>query len=162
MATPRLIDIQGEYNSKAFSLKLSRHPSEGDQFFLARVLAYLMFEKDGVKFYAEVCEGDDPVLVIEEAGQINYWIEIGVPSLKKMKHARARSKRIVIIAYKDLESLKELRQQVNDWNNVRMLYIKPPLLKDAAKLLKPKTKFNIEWDGEWLHIDELEGKILEF
>lgn len=162
MASPRLYDIQGEYNSKSFAFKLSRHQSESDEFFLTRIIAFLMFQKDGARFFSEVCEGDDPALVIEEAGAIQYWIDIGVPTLKKLKHARSRSKYITVIAYKDLEGLKELRQHVSDWSNVRMLYIKPPLLKEAASLLKPKTKFNIEWDGEWLHIDEFEGKVLEF
>lgn len=162
MSSAKLYDIQGEYNGRAFEIKMSRHNSESDEFFLCRLLAFLLYQKDGAKFYSEVCEGDEPAIVIEEASTIEYWIDVGVPTLKKMKHARSKAKHIVIIAFKDLDGLKKLREQVSEWSHVRMLYIKPPLLKEASALVKPKSRLVIEWDGEWLSIGGFGGKILEF
>ncbi|PIP93874.1 MAG: hypothetical protein COW00_04760 [Bdellovibrio sp. CG12_big_fil_rev_8_21_14_0_65_39_13] len=162
MSAPKLYDIQGEYNGKEFEIKISRHQSESNEFFLCRILAYLLYKKDGARFYSEVCEGDEPAVVVEEASAIEYWIDVGIPTLKKMKHARSKAKNIVVVAYRDLDGLKKLREQISEWSHVRMLYIKPPLLKEASSLVKPKMRVTIEWDGEWLSIGGFGGKILEF
>jgi uncharacterized protein YaeQ len=162
MNAPKLFSFKGQMNSRPFELRVSRHPSEGTEYFLARVLAYLIHLDSSPKFCAELCEDGDPHISVEKEGVLVKWIDIGLPSLKRVKEAKRRSDHYEVFCYKDPEGIKKRRAEIAGINGVRFYLFKPPVLKELGTILSPKNSWDVEWDGEWIHINGIEGKILEY
>ncbi len=60
------------------SLRVARHPSETEEFFVTRVLAYCLEYEEGIAFSKGVSDGDEPAVHVREpAGRDNAGVEIG-------------------------------------------------------------------------------------
>ena len=69
---------RGVYESLA--LRLAKHPSESEEYLVARVLAYLVEYADGIEFSRGVSSPDEPAIAIRDlTGAIRTWIDIGTP-----------------------------------------------------------------------------------
>ena len=65
---------RGVYES--LELRLARHPSESDEYLIARLLAYLLEFKDGIAFSRGVSEPDEPAIAVRDpTGAITTWID---------------------------------------------------------------------------------------
>ncbi|MFL6280444.1 MAG: YaeQ family protein, partial [Vicinamibacterales bacterium] len=69
---------RGVYES--LPLRVARHPSESEDFLVARVLAYLLEYAEGIAFSRGVSDPDEPAIGIRDlTGAIIAWIDIGTP-----------------------------------------------------------------------------------
>jgi uncharacterized protein YaeQ len=103
-----LIDLadadRGVYES--LQLRVARHPSESEEFLVARVLAYCLEYQDGISFSKGLCEPDEPAVVVRgPAGDIRAWIEIGSPDAARLHRASKAVPRVVVYTHKDPEQL---------------------------------------------------------
>jgi uncharacterized protein YaeQ len=74
---------RGVYESLA--LRLARHPSESDEYLIARLLAYLREFRDGIAFSRGVSEPDEPAIAVRDStGAITTWIDIGTPDARRL------------------------------------------------------------------------------
>ena len=71
---------RGVYETLA--LRVARHPSESEDYLVARVLAYAMEYTEGIEFSSGgLSSPDDPALVVRDlTGTVRSWIEIGTPN----------------------------------------------------------------------------------
>src|SRR5204863_7295162 len=77
---------RGVYESLA--LRVARHPSESEEFLIARVLAYLLEYAEGIAFSRGVSDPDDPAIGIRDlTGAIMAWIDIGTPDAARLHKA---------------------------------------------------------------------------
>jgi len=61
-------------------LRVAQHPSESDEYLIARVLAYLLEHTGGIVFSRGVSEPEEPMISVRDlTGKITSWIEIGTP-----------------------------------------------------------------------------------
>jgi|SRR5690554_1650185 len=74
-------------------LTLARHPSETEERMMVRLLAYCLNASDDLRFGKGLSTDDEPDLWhVDAAGVIHQWIEVGQPSLERLKKGRSRSR----------------------------------------------------------------------
>jgi len=69
---------RGVYES--LSIKAACHPSETEEYFATRILAYCLEYKEGISFSKGLSEADVPAISVRDlTGALTAWIEIGSP-----------------------------------------------------------------------------------
>ncbi|HEU4996777.1 MAG TPA: YaeQ family protein [Gemmatimonadaceae bacterium] len=101
----QLSDVdRGVYEALAF--KAAQHPSESDEYFVTRVLAYCLEYHEGIAFSKGLAEPDDPALAVRDlTGAIQTWIEIGSPSAERLHKASKATPRVVVYTHKNAAQL---------------------------------------------------------
>ncbi len=83
-----------------YSLRLARHPSETDPRLMVRLLAFALYADERLRFTRGLCVDDEPDLWRHaHDGEIELWIEVGLPDLRRMRRACGRAREVVVIAY---------------------------------------------------------------
>jgi uncharacterized protein YaeQ len=84
------------------SLKVARHPSESDEFLIARVLAYCLEYTEGIEFSRGLCDADDPPIAVRDlTGAMTTWIDVGTPSPERLHRAAKSASRVVVYVHKE-------------------------------------------------------------
>lgn len=91
---------RGVYESLA--LRVARHPSESEEYLVARLLAYLLEYAEGIGFSRGVSDPDEPTIAVRDlTGAIRVWIEIGAPDPTRLHKAAKAAPRVVVYTHKD-------------------------------------------------------------
>jgi uncharacterized protein YaeQ len=91
------------------ALKAARHPSESEEYFVTRVLAYCLEYAEGIAFSSGISDPDAPTLSVRDlTGALKAWIEIGTPDAARLHKASKAAGRAVVYTHKDPAQL--LRQ----------------------------------------------------
>jgi uncharacterized protein YaeQ len=87
---------------ESLALRVARHPSESEEFLIARVLAYLLEYADGIAFSRGVSEPDEPTIGVRDlTGAIRTWIDVGTPDAARLHKASKATERVVVYTHKD-------------------------------------------------------------
>jgi len=87
---------------ESLSLRLARHPSESDEFLIARLLAYCLEYREGIEFSRGLCDADDPPVAIRDlTGALTAWIDVGTPSAERLHRASKAAPRVVVYVHKE-------------------------------------------------------------
>ncbi len=98
---------RGRYETLA--LRVARHPSESEEYLVARVLAYCLEYAEGIAFSSGLSDPDEPTLAVRDlTGAVRVWIEIGTPDAARLHKASKAAARVVVYTHKDPAQL--LRQ----------------------------------------------------
>lgn len=82
------------------SLTLARHPSETDERMMVRLLAFALFASDELQFTKGISSEDEPdVWQKDLTGQIQLWIDVGMPDEKRLRKASGRSEHVLVVCY---------------------------------------------------------------
>lgn len=82
------------------SLTLARHPSETDERMMVRLLAFVLFAREGLTFAKGLCVDDEPDLWQKDlTGAIQLWIDVGLPDEKWLRKACNRAEEVVLVNY---------------------------------------------------------------
>lgn len=85
------------------SLTLARHPSETEQRLMIRILAFVLFAEESLRFGKGLSDDDEPGLWRHDlSGQVKHWIEIGLPDERRLTRACGRvgrEGRVTVLAY---------------------------------------------------------------
>ncbi|MEO8483712.1 MAG: YaeQ family protein [Acidobacteriota bacterium] len=91
---------RGVYETLA--LRVARHPSESEEYLVARVLAYCLEYGEGIGFSSGISDPDDPTIAIRDlTGVIRTWIDIGTPEGDRLHKAGKVARRVVVYCHKD-------------------------------------------------------------
>jgi uncharacterized protein YaeQ len=91
---------RGVYESLA--LRVAQHPSESDEYLIARILAYLLEYTEGITFSRGVSEPEEPTISVRDlTGAITTWIEIGTPDSARLHKASKAASRVVVYCHKE-------------------------------------------------------------
>ena len=91
---------RGVYETVA--LRVAQHPSESDEYLIARVLAYLLEYTEGIVFSRGVSEPEEPMISVRDlTGKIQTWIEIGTPDAARLHKASKASNRVAVYCHKE-------------------------------------------------------------
>ena len=92
---------RGVYDTLA--LRVARHPSEADEFLVARVLAYCLEYTDGISFSrGGLSDTDEPPIAVRDlTGVMQVWIDIGTPSAERLHRAAKSTPRVAVYLHKD-------------------------------------------------------------
>jgi uncharacterized protein YaeQ len=87
---------------ESLSLRVAQHPSESDEYLIARVIAYLLEYREGIEFSRGVSEPDEPTISIRDlTGKIIAWIEIGTPDSARLHKASKAADRVAVYCHKE-------------------------------------------------------------
>ncbi|HZX31185.1 MAG TPA: YaeQ family protein [Rhodocyclaceae bacterium] len=82
------------------SLTLARHPSETDERLMVRLLAFALHASETLAFGRGISTEDEATLWdIDPTGNIDLWIDVGLPDERDIRRACHRSNRMVLITY---------------------------------------------------------------
>ncbi len=83
-----------------YALTLARHPSETDERMMVRVLAFALNAADDLQFTKGLSTDDEPDLWQKDlTGDIQHWLEVGLPSEDRLRKACGRSRQVTVYAY---------------------------------------------------------------
>ena len=92
-------------------LTVAQHPSETTQRMLCRVLSYCYCAHHGVQFTKGLSDVDVPDLWAQaDDGHDTLWVEVGEPSLERMKRASRRADHALVICFK--------QRSLSWWDNI--------------------------------------------
>ena len=84
------------------ALRVARHPSESDEFLVARVLAYCLEYQNGIEFSRGLSDADDPPIAVRDlTGEMRAWIDVGTPSADRLHRASKTAQRVVVYIHKE-------------------------------------------------------------
>ena len=88
------------HHYETYALTLARHPSETSERMMVRVLAFAMFADEQLEFGKGLSTDDEPALWQKSlSGEIERWIEVGLPDERILRRACGRAREVVLIAY---------------------------------------------------------------
>ena len=92
---------RGVYETLA--LRVARHPSESDEYLLARLLAYCLEYTEGIALTDGVSSGDEPAIVVRDlTGKLTAWIEIGLPSAERLHRGHKLAGRAAVYTHRGI------------------------------------------------------------
>ncbi|MBA2306467.1 MAG: YaeQ family protein [Acidobacteria bacterium] len=87
---------------ETLSLRVPRHPSESEEFMVARLLAYCLEYGEGIEFSRGLSDPDEPPLAIRDlTGRLQAWIDIGTPAADRLHKAAKSAPRVAVYIHKE-------------------------------------------------------------
>lgn len=144
---------RGVYETLA--LRVAQHPSESDEYLVARVLAYLLEYAEGIEFSRGVSEPDDPAIAIRDlTGKIAAWIDIGTPDAPRLHRAAKAAGRVVVYTHKDpAQFLKQLAgERIHNASALELYSIDRAFIDAVVARLQRRVAFSLSVTGRELYL----------
>ena len=145
---------RGVYETLA--LRVARHPSESDEFLLARVLAYCLEYADGIAFSpGGLSDPDEPPIAVRDlTGALMAWIDIGTPDASRLHRASKAAGRVAVYVQKDpFQWLRQLEgARIHRAGEIELWAIDRPLLAALCARLERRMAFTLSVTDRDLYI----------
>lgn len=94
-----LSDLERNYYD-ALNLTVALHPSETPERMMARVMAYCLNAQDDLVFAKGLSDVEEPDIWVRTMdGQTKLWVDVGEPSLDRVKKASRQAKHVKIYSF---------------------------------------------------------------
>ena len=142
---------------ESFSLTVARHPSETDERMMTRIVAFALNANNDLGFTKGLSADDEPEIWQKSlSGEIENWIEIGLPGEERLRKACNRSRNVLVYAYGTDRNMtlwwNKIANKLSRFDNLKVLGIAEDVTQVFADFVKPAMSLQcmIE-DGElWL------------
>lgn len=105
-------------------LTLALHPSETDERMMVRLLAFAWHADPALQFTRGLSADDEPALWQHSlSGEIDQWIEVGLPDERKLRKACGRAKQVVVYAYGGRGTALWREQNERHWSRLDNLAV---------------------------------------
>src|SRR5207344_2487568 len=144
---------RGVYESLA--LRVARHPSESEEYLVARLLAFLLEFADGIAFSRGVSEPDEPAIAIRDlTGAIATWIDVGTPDAARLHKASKSGARVVVYTHKNPDQfLKQLSgEKIHRPGELELYAIDRPLIAALVARLERRLAFSVSVNERELYV----------
>ena len=152
---------------ESLSLRVARHPSESEEYLIARVLAYLLEFDRGIEFSRGVSDPDDPAIAIRDlTGAIHTWIDVGTPDATRLHKASKAARRVVVYTHKDpAQFLKQLAgERIHRAEGLELYAIDRSLISAVVARLERRVSFSLSVTDRELYLsigpENLTGSIV--
>ena len=82
------------------SSDLAQHPSETEERLMVRLLTFALHAHAELVFGKGLSTGDEPDLWLKDlSGNIELWLDVGLPDARRLRKACGRARRVVIYSY---------------------------------------------------------------
>lgn len=151
---------------ESLALRVAQHPSEADEYLIARVLAYLLEYREGIEFSRGVSEPDEPTLSVRDlTGTITTWIEIGTPDSTRLHKAAKAAGRVAVYCHKEgAQWLKGLAAAgIHRAGEIELYAIDRALIAQLVAHLDRRMAFSVSITDREIYLsignDNLTGKV---
>lgn len=131
---------------ESLELRVARHPSESEPYFLTRVLAYCLEYGEGIAFSNGLFEPDEPTIAIRDlTGLLRVWIEVGAPEAARLHRAAKAAPRVVVYTHKDprLLAARLAGERIHRVEAVEVYALDPAWLAVLAARLERRMTFSL-------------------
>ena len=145
-----IIDMDRHYYQQ-HSLTLAQHPSETDQRLMVRLLVFALHASESLSFTKGLSTDDEPDLWQKSlSDDIELWIELGLPSEKRLKKASGRSQQVIVYTYGSAAMWwKQMQSQVSRFKNLTIRHIDSDTTQALAELMQRNLDIQVSiQDGE--------------
>jgi len=144
---------RGVYESLA--LRVARHPSESEEYLVARLLAYLLEFTEGIEFSRGITDPDSPAIAVRDlTGAIKTWIDIGTPDAARLHKASKASERVVVYIHKDpAQFLKQIAgEKIHRAQALELYAIDRALVAALVGRLERRVAFSVSVNDRELYL----------
>ena len=140
---------------ESLALRVAQHPSESDEYLIARVLAYLLEFAEGIEFSRGVSDPDEPTIAIRDpTGTITTWIDVGTPDAARLHKASKAAGRVAVYTHKEpTQFLKRLAdERIHRAEALELYAIDRPLVSALVTRLARRVAFSVSIADRQLYI----------
>jgi uncharacterized protein YaeQ len=152
---------------ETLALRVARHPSESEEYLVARVVAYLLEFTEGIEFSRGVSTPDEPAIAVRDlTGTLTTWIDIGTPDAARLHKATKLASRVAVYTHKDpTQFLKQLAGKTIYGEDALELYaIDRSLLSALVARLERRVAFSVSVSDRELYVsigsEQVTGKVV--
>jgi uncharacterized protein YaeQ len=148
---------------ETLALRVARHPSESEDYLVARLLAYCLEYTEGIEFSKGGLSDPDqpPIAVRDLTGSLEAWIDVGTPSADRLHRAAKLAPRVAVYVHKDgtqwLAGLKAAKIHRSEQIDLRAL--DRSLVASLTARLDRRMSFALSVSGGDLFISLEEGTL---
>src|SRR5688572_16205284 len=145
---------RGVYETLA--LRVARHPSEADEFLIARVLAYCLEYREGIAFSrGGLSDAEDPPIAIADlTGKMEAWIDVGTPSADRLHRAAKSTPRVAVYVHKDAAQWLSgiAAAKIHRAEELEIYRIDPSLIQPLVAVLDRRMSFAMSIAGGEIYV----------
>lgn len=154
---------------ETLDLRVARQPSETAEFMTVRVLAYCLEYTEGISLTQGVAAGDEPAVWVHDlTGQVQAWIEVGVPDAERIHRGSRTAERVAIYTHRDVEQfLNQLAgKKIHRAEEIPIFTFRRGFVEEVAARMERRANLSITVTGGQLYVtiggDTMESPLLEY
>jgi uncharacterized protein YaeQ len=131
---------------ESLSLRVARHPSESEEYLVARVLAYLLEFTPGIEFSRGVSSPEEPAIIVRDlTGAVTAWIDIGTPDAARLHKASKSAARVAVYTHKEpTQYLRQLTgERIHNIEALELYALDPVLIAALVGRLERRLEFSV-------------------
>lgn len=131
---------------KPLAFKAAQHPSETEEYLVARVLAYCLEYREGIAFSRGLAEPDEPAIAVRDlTGALRSWIEVGSPDADRLHKASKASPRVAVYTHKDPAQLQRqlAAARIHRREALEIIAIDRALIDEIVSRLERRMRFSL-------------------
>ena len=140
---------------ESLALRVAQHPSESEEYLIARVLTYLLEFAEGIEFSRGVSDPDEPTIAIRDpTGAITAWIDVGTPDAARLHKASKAAGRVAVYTHREpTQFLKRLAdERIHRAEALELYAIDRPLVSALVTRLERRVAFSVSITDRELYI----------
>jgi uncharacterized protein YaeQ len=148
---------------ETLALRMARHPSESEEYFVARLLAYCLEYTNGIVFSNGLSDPDEPPVSVRDlTGAIRVWVDIGSPDASRLHRASKSADRVVVYTHKDpTQWLRQLAgERIHRMSDIEIIGFDRKLVASFVERLARRTAMTVSVADRHLLV-ALDGAVLE-
>jgi uncharacterized protein YaeQ len=141
---------------EALTIKAACHPSETEEYFATRVLAYCLEYAEGIAFSKGISEADVPAISVRDlTGALKSWIEIGSPDAARLHKASKASPRVAVYTHKEPRIFLRAYEgeRIHKAESLELYAMDRELLAEFVQRLDRRMKFAMTVTDHQLFLD---------
>jgi uncharacterized protein YaeQ len=141
---------------ETLSIKAACHPSETEEYFATRILAYCLEYTEGISFSKGISEADVPAISVRDlTGAIQSWIEIGSPDAARLHKASKASPRVAVYTHKEPRIFLRAYEgeKIHKAESLELYAMDRELLAEFVQRLDRRVKFAMTVTDRQLFLD---------
>ena len=153
-----IVDMDRHYYQQ-HSLTVAQHPSENDERLMIRLLAFALHADEFLSFTKGLSTDDEPDLWQKSlSGEIELWIELGLPSEKRLKKACGRAQQVILYSYGTGSAeqwWKQIQPQVSRFKNLSVRHLDSSITRELASGMRRNLDIQVSiqdsevtWDSD--------------
>ena len=152
---------------ETLALRVARHPSESEEYLVARVIAYLLEYAEGIEFSRGVSTPDEPTIAVRDlTGALTVWIDIGTPDAARLHKASKLAARVAVYTHKEpTQFLKQLAgKTIHNAEALELYAIDRALVGALVARLERRVAFSVSVSDRELYVsigsDQITGSVI--
>ena len=152
---------------ESLALRVARHPSESEEYLVARVIAYLLELTEGIEFSRGVSTPDEPTIAVRDlTGTLTAWIDIGTPDAGRLHKASKLAARVAVYTHKEpTQFLKQLAgKAIHNADALELYAIDRALVSALVSRLERRVAFSVSVSDRELYVsvgsEQISGRVV--